>query len=292
LSGLEFPNGVDAELLHSRMRTTMFISSLSRKTDLIFTEFSGKVIDRGHYLLVQTPQNPGYHWGNYIVFDAPPQEEDYQKWTNIFRREFSYYDHINHMVFTWESDGKRNPNFEEFLDNGFVLERGVVLATNNVIIPARHRNELKIGRIETEHQWDSIVDLQILCRDPKFARADYERFKRVQFAQYKAMSERGMGSWFGAYLGDRLVGDCGVFHKDELARYQNVETHPDYRRQGVCQTLVYETALFALEHFNVTTLVMEADVEYHAAKAYESVGFRPVEHNLALSWWVGDDKKK
>lgn len=51
----------------------MIIRSLGRRTDLIFAKFSGRVIDRGSYTLIQTPSNPGFHWRNYIVFDHAPQ---------------------------------------------------------------------------------------------------------------------------------------------------------------------------------------------------------------------------
>lgn len=54
----------------------MNIRSLGRKTDLIFARFSGTVEDKGFYTLVKTPSNPGYHWGNYIIFDRPPQGGD------------------------------------------------------------------------------------------------------------------------------------------------------------------------------------------------------------------------
>jgi hypothetical protein len=32
---------------------------------------------------------------------------------------------------------------------------------------------------------------------------------------------------------------------------------------------------------------MEADADYHAARIYESVGFKRHEINYALSWWKG-----
>lgn len=34
---------------------------------------------------------------------------------------------------------------------------------------------------------------------------------------------------------------------------------------------------------------MEADPEYHAARIYESVGFKRGEINYSLSWWKGRD---
>lgn len=49
----------------------------------------------------------------------------------------------------------------------------------------------------------------------------------------------------------------------------------------------YRSGLMAIAEFGIDHLVMEADVDYHAARIYESVGFRRQEVNHALSWWKG-----
>jgi ribosomal protein S18 acetylase RimI-like enzyme len=263
----------------------MRITSLSRRTDLIFAKFSGNVTDKGNYTLVQTPSNPGFHWGNYVVFDAPPKAGDYKRWKEIFEKKFTYYNKISHMVFTWESNPPSPGEYQEFIDNGFEFDEGVVLSTNELISPSKYNQKIEIRKITTDKEWEDAIQIQVLCSDPKFVNAGYESFKRKQFAQYRAMSEKEMGNWFGAYIDGQIVGDLGIFFEEELGRFQNVGTHPEFRRQGICQTLVYETAQIALKEYGVSTLVMEADANYHAAKIYESVGFKPTEKNFALSWW-------
>lgn len=62
----------------------MEINSLGRRTDLIFSKFSGSVHDRGSYTVIKTPSNPGYHWGNYLIFDKAPKGGDLQRWKDIF----------------------------------------------------------------------------------------------------------------------------------------------------------------------------------------------------------------
>lgn len=267
----------------------MRITSLSRRTDLIFAKFSGSVIDKGNYTLVQTPRNPSFHWGNYVVFEAPPKAGDYKRWKEIFEKEFTYYDKIGHMVFTWESNPSCPGEYQEFVDNDFEFDEGVVLSTSELITPTKYNDKIEIRKIITDEEWEDVIEIQLLCSDPKFANAGYESFKRKQFAQYRAMSEKGMGNWFGAYIDGQIVGDLGIFFEEELGRYQNVGTHPEFRRQGICQTLVYETARIALNEYGVETLVMEADANYHAAKIYESVGFKPTEKNFALNWWTQHD---
>ena len=50
----------------------------------------------------------------------------------------------------------------------------------------------------------------------------------------------------------------------------------------MCTTLVHEAATGTLAAPGIATLVMAADATEHAAKIYESVGFRPTERLVAL----------
>lgn len=252
----------------------------------MFARFEGEVLDRGDYLVIRTPSNPDYHWGNYIIFAGPPQTGDFDRWRSIYRAEFPYYDSIKHMTFTWNEDSAVTPVFEPFLKSGFKLDRAKVLTASKVHLPPKTNSSIRIKVVETPDEWEQAIQLQVACRDPGFGAKSYETFKRRQFETYRKMAHSGLGSWFAAFLGNRMVGDLGIFHEDGIARYQNVGTHPDFRRQGICGSLVYEAAKIAFRDYRVKTLVMEADADYHAAAIYESVGFRPTEENQSLSWWT------
>jgi predicted GNAT family acetyltransferase len=104
-------------------------------------------------------------------------------------------------------------------------------------------------------------------------------------ARYRAMAAAGLGAWFGAFIGGQLVADSGVFHHQELGRFQEVETHPDYRRRGIGGTMVYAAARYALAHFGIQTLVIVADRDSAPARLYASLGFEPTEQQVGLEWW-------
>ena len=74
-----------------------------------------------------------------------------------------------------------------------------------------------------------------------------------------------------------MVADLGLFRDGDVARFQDVATDPSFRRRGICGRLVYEVARESLASGQVKTLVMAADENYHAARIYESVGFKPQE---------------
>lgn len=261
--------------------------SLGRRTDFIFAKFSGSVTDRGAYTLIQTPSNPEYHWGNYIVFGHAPQRGSLKEWTAIFDREFGYYPEPHHYVFTWDTDHQEEGEFQEFLDANFTMDSAAVLTTKKLNLPPYVNDRVEVKKIQSDQDWAKVVQLQIQCADSKFANEHFEKFKHLQMGTYRKMSEAGMGFWFGAYIDGKLVGDLGIFFEGEFARYQSVETHPNFRKLGVCGNLVYQAGQIAFEEFAVSHLVMEADVDYHAARIYESVGFKRNEVNHSLSWWRG-----
>jgi predicted GNAT family acetyltransferase len=96
------------------------------------------------------------------------------------------------------------------------------------------------------------------------------------------MTQAGLGNWWGAFLDGKMVSSLGLFLEHGVGRFQNVETHPNFQRQGLCGTLVHTAAKHAFETLNARVLVMCADPEYHAARIYESVGFKPNETQIAL----------
>ena len=101
--------------------------------------------------------------------------------------------------------------------------------------------------------------------------------------RYREMVSRRLGAWLGAFSGERLVGDLGIFCIEELARYQSVQTHPDFRKRGIAGALVYNTAIYALENFKIATLVIVADVDSPAERLYKSIGFQFAEYQLGIS---------
>jgi ribosomal protein S18 acetylase RimI-like enzyme len=58
-----------------------------------------------------------------------------------------------------------------------------------------------------------------------------------------------------------------------LARFQTVETDPDFRRQGLAGTLRHYAGQRGVDEVGAETLVIVADLGYHAIDLYRSVGF-------------------
>lgn len=262
-------------------------TSLGYRTDLIFSRFEGEVIDRGDYLVIRTPSNPGYHWGNFLLFDGPPGPGGLEVWMEAFEREIASRQPTHHIALAWDGVDGEVGEVGPFVAWGMELERSVVLTTRELRAPSRPNLDVTVRPIDSDRDWFQALDNQIACRDLQYELERYRVFKQRQLRRYRLMSEADLGAWYGAFLGDELVADLGVYGDGAVGRFQSVGTAPDHRRRGVCATLVHAAGLDAMDRFGLETLVMVADPDYHAARIYESVGFAPAEKVAALHWREG-----
>ncbi len=260
----------------------MKLQSLGCQTDLIFSRFEGEVTDLGSYLRIRTPENPSYWWGNFLLFEKPPKEGDFKHWTELFQKEIGLPPQTEHMVFAWDKSDE-SPVLEDFLTAGFRLERSVVMTAKSVHKPANHNPKVTMRTLETDEDFAELIELKLLVdQEFGFEGEDFRSFLKKKTDHNRKMINAGLGKWFGAYLDNKLVAHMGLFWHGELARYQNVGTHPDYRRQGIAGTLVHHVGVYGLETVGVDYLVMIADTDYFAKDIYASVGFEPTEYLEAL----------
>lgn len=249
----------------------MEIKSIGLKTNLFMSSLLGDIYDRGDYIVVKTPVNPTFHWGNFIVFPSSPKNDDYKKWIQIFKSEFKNIQSVKHMLFVWDDPSGKAGEIQEFIYNGFEESRGVYLSAEEVISPQYPNNKINIRVIDSDSDW-----IKLLESHP-------EEYLQNQLIQQRKWINKGAGYFFGAFYKEELVADLGIFFEDGVGRFQNVSTKEAYRRQGICGTLVHHAANYAFKRHKAKRLIMEADEDYIAARIYESVGFKAIEKSMAIS---------
>lgn len=269
----------------------MQLRSLGYRTDLIFPAFEGEILDRETYRVIRTPSNPSFHWGNFLLFAGPPQPGDFQRWRDLFALEIGRPPQVEHQTFGWDTSAGEQGLIQPFLEAGFRLLHSVVLTARQVHLPPHRAAVVTVRPLRTEAEWGEALSNQVRCRGAEYGEAGYRLFKQRQMARYQAMVQADLGEWFGAFVGEQLVADLGIFRDREVGRFQNVETHPDFRRRGIAGTLVYQSAHYALTQLGLETLVMVADYDGPPARLYQSVGFQPAEVQVGLERWPGDDNK-
>jgi GNAT superfamily N-acetyltransferase len=265
----------------------MEVRSLGYRTDLIFPTFDGVIIDRGDYLIIRTPSNPSFYWGNFLLFDHPPQEGDHMNWRELFVKEIGTPPQVEHQAFGWDTTNREMGTIQPFRESGFLLEHSAVLTAQRDNLISKFSPDVTLRRLQSEEDWNQSIENQVICREPMFSESGYRTFRQRQVKRYRDMVSHGLGAWFGAFSGSRLVADLGFFCDRELGRYQSVQTHPDFRRQGFAGALVYNAALYALDHFNLETLVIVAETDSPAERLYQSIGFQITEYQLGI--WKSDE---
>lgn len=247
----------------------MHVTSLAFRTDLALLRLGGSEIeDRGDHVVVRTPTNPTYWWGNCVILDSA----DWSPAEAIarFEAEFPEADHLAIGI-----DGQHTTagDVAPFAEAGLTVERIVALSTCSVNPPPHPQSIATLRRFETDDDWLQRVELTCAVNTDHEPEA-HRRFATAKAAGDRVIAERAGGSWFGAFIDGRLVSELGVIPiEGGLARYQSVETHPEFRGRGLAGSLVHYAGTVALTEFGASTLVMVADPTYVACRVYQSVGF-------------------
>lgn len=240
------------------------------------------------YLVVRSPSNPTFWWGNLLIFDAAPVEGDGERWEALFAAEFAGEPRVAHLTFAWDRTGdERGAADSEFIARGFDIELnvGMIAAPEEIHPHPRANAEVQTKPLDPrtgepdEELWEQVIDLQVAARDTeRLPDADAHRvFSRARLAELRTMFDAGRGAWYVALDGDVVAGSMGIVVTGGRGRYQAVDTAITHRRRGICSRLLIDAARHAVATYGATRLVIVADPDYHAAGIYESVGFRPVE---------------
>ena len=255
----------------------MRIKSLGFRTDVALRLLEGaEVIDRGGHLVVRSPANPGFWWGNFLLLDAPPGPGTADAWLARFTAEFPS---ARHVALGVDHPGEGAAIPADFLAAGLAAEYGTVLTGATVRPPPRPSSAAGIRRLESAADWQQSLDLGVRCYGDDAA-GEY-MIRRT--AARRRLTRAGRGAWFGSFTGGRLMAQLGMCDAGGgLARYQHVETDPAARRQGLAGTLVWHAGRYARDVLGASTLVIVADPADVAIRVYRACGLVAAEAQLSL----------
>jgi GNAT superfamily N-acetyltransferase len=254
------------------------VRSLGYRTDLMIRVLEGsQVEDRGDHLVIRSPRNPTYWWGNFLLVTAPKPGEA-AHWIAAFAAEFPAARHIAIGVDVTEI-GALDTGEYAAMDLG--LERSSVLTAQELAEPQRPNRQADYRELSEDDDWRQSADLRAAAYegepggDPEFLRA--------RVAAERALTEAGHGSWFGAFVDGNLVAQLGLITDGSgVARYQNVETHPGWRRRGLAGSLVWRAGQHGLDTLGASTLVIVADPLADAIRVYRTLGFSDAETQVGF----------
>ncbi len=262
----------------------MEVRSLGYRTDLMVRRLAGSSIsDRGRCIVVRTPDNPWFHWGNFLLWPGPPSAGQLGKWIGAFTEEFPGATHV-----TLGIDGTEIPERHNYPSVvGLEADLSVVMTAQQPPKSGPVSGESSVRPLRSDEDWrqELLLRLDLDGRDSQdpLPPGHYDFLERSTDEARRMVEER-RAEYFGAFTDDRLCSVVGIASDGRgVARYQNVGTHPDYRRRGFATALLTRAGAFGVDDFGARVLVIVADRGGPAADLYRSVGFAPVEEQWGLS---------
>jgi len=257
------------------------ITSLGYRTDLALLELGGSVFEqRPDCLVVRTPHNPTFWWGNFVLFPQPPDSGDVDRCVGVFEHEFP---DAHHLALGFDGPGGSLDDLAEFTGAGLNAEVSSVMTAHDVHEPPHPNRSAEYRMLDSDDDWAQLVELNVVNRDDDQDEAGHRVFATAKAATSRQLVADGHGAWFGAFVDGNLLSTMGLFRASSgLARFQAVETHPDARGRGLAGTLVHHVSRYGFDSLGARTLVMVADPAYLAIRIYRSVGFETTEHQLQV----------
>ncbi len=239
-------------------------------TDLAVLELGGSTVqDRGDHLVIRTPANPDYHWGNFVAVLDPTTVDDADRWLGVFEGAFP--------DAAWRSLGL--PSLP--VDADAWLRHRMKLETDEVLVAHVQPREPDLLAGYSVRQlrgddWELVVANEMAEneRTGEYDPVGHERFARALVATRSALSERGVAAFFGAFAGDVLAADLGIVLCGRRARYQAVGTQPEHRRRGLASHLLGVAARWAAER-GCDEWVIVTESTNPAGRVYRRAGFEP-----------------
>ncbi len=214
----------------------MRVVSLGCRTDLALLVAGGsEVEDRGDHLVVRSPHNPTHWWGNFLLLERAPAAADAARWLERFAATFP---DAGHVAFSVDGTHGRVSDLDPWAAAGLVVEAQAVMTASGVRT-TRRRSDAVCRALVSDEDWAQSVELRVRCSDGREEPAAFRTYATAQAQTRRQLVDAGHGGWFGAFDDDRLVSQLGLFVAGPgLARFQSVETDPDFRRRGLAGTLI------------------------------------------------------
>ena len=249
----------------------MSVRSIGWRTDIELRRLEGaEATEHEDHVEVRTPENPTYRWGNFLLITRPYAAGEAEQWIARFDVAFPQ---ASHTAIGLDGTAPDERAIAEFAAAGMSSETNAVLTAGAPLTaskPAPAGYELR--RVRSERDWQLAIELQ--AASDESGERGFREFVETRMRAIRRVTERGHGSWWGAFADDAMVCGLGIFDAGgSVARLQTVDTHPAHRRRGLASNLLAHACDYARAELVADTLAIAADPEYFAIDIYRSLGF-------------------
>jgi GNAT superfamily N-acetyltransferase len=247
----------------------LIIRSLALKTELGLAATRATIVDRGDYVAITTPDDPGYYYGNLLLLPAPPQVGEVAFWVRRFAAEFPQ-PAIKHVTLWWDGVTGDAGAEDELAAAGFTLERSAVMTAANLTAPPPPLPILALSPDQVTASFE--LGWATADRHDDAFRLFLSRRVRWQ----GQLVERGLAAFYGVYDRDQLVASLGLVPLDKVARFQDVQTALAYRKRGLASALIAAAARdVPADRYVIMTSNAEAE------RVYARAGFQIAERTVS-----------
>lgn len=246
-------------------------------TDIAVLRLGGtQVVDRGDHLVVRSPDNSAYHWGNFLLVTDPEARDDAVRWVAEFRATFP---DAHHMGIGLPGE----PDPAPWAAFGLVVASDEVLSTTTMPERRAAPEGYSIEQLLTPAQWSAAAAADIAENARSGEQPDddsYREFTRARWRTRAGLSERGMAAFFGAFDGHECASQLGIVLCGQdsrgrlLARYQSVQTAVEHRGRGLAGHLIGVAAQWAGDRA-AQRWIIATEPDSPAGRLYRSLGFGP-----------------
>lgn len=253
------------------------MNSLEFATDLMVQDGQTEIQWFDDRFVQRTPNEPNYWFGNRVVFFEPPKSAD-----DLIAQFHADIPEAKHICIGWDIPNMSiKPVKDVFESTGLRLEEGDVLALRTGLKRTEVPEGINIRPLVSASDWrqsEAIGRADLLKNDAPEAGLD--TYLKNRTVARKEQIAKGLGQWFGAFDGDTLAGDMGIFNDDHLIRYQSVQTHEAYRRRGICSALLCASLDWARQRAPNAQPVIVAQADSDAGRLYRRAGFELAETSV------------
>ena len=186
----------------------MDVVSLGFRTDLALLRLGGsEVVDKGDHLVVRSPHNPTFWWGNFLLLQRPPSSGTVDRWLAAFAEEFPG---RQHLAFGVDGTDGSAADLAAFAERGLDVEADTVMTATSVHPPPRPDTTAVYRQLTSDEDWAQDVALRVACEQRSLEPAGYLDFVERRAQTNRALTTSGRAAWFGAFLDGRLVSQLGV----------------------------------------------------------------------------------
>ncbi len=194
---------------------------------------------------------------------------------------------IRHITLCWDGTTGEVSSRGELVRAGFVVEVQQVMIARAAAVPTPTLDPSLELRALDPSDLSSVCELAYAIGD----RHDeaHRQFLQRRSAWHQRLVDQGRARFWGVFERSSLVGSLGLVvlappgsdlataPLDHIGRYQDVQTAPSHRRRGIAGALLGTAAAWGSQHA-IDTVVIVAIPDSAAARVYQRLGFRTIEH--------------